>query len=248
MKIGIIPARYASTRFPGKPLALIHNKPMIQHVYERGKEVGLDDLFVATDDERIKKTVESFGGKVIMTNPNHASGTDRCAEAARMLKLEDTDIIINIQGDEPFIRKEGIDLLANLFDNQEIQIATLAKPITAEEELNNPNKVKVVFSNSNRALYFSRSPIPCLSIPCLSISLPSVKTDGNTVAYKHIGIYAYYNDILQQITQLPLSSLEEIEKLEQLRWLENDFTIHVQVCHHESIAIDTPEDIENLKI
>jgi len=237
MKIGIIPARYASTRFPGKPLALIHNKPMIQPVYERGKEAGLDDLFVDTGDERIKKIVESFGGKVIMTNPNHASGTDRCAEAARMLKLEDTDIIINIQGDEPFIRKEEIDLLANLFDNQEIQIATLAKPITAEEELNNPNKVKVAFSNSNRALYFSRSPIPYgQGAPC------------PYVAHKHLGIYAYRNDILQQITQLPLSSLEEIEKLEQLRWLENDFMIHVQVCYYESVAIDTPEDIENLKI
>ena len=165
MKIGIIPARYASTRFPGKPLALIHNKPMIQHVYERGKEAGLDDLFVATDDERVKKIVESFGGKVIMTNPNHASGTDRCAEAARILHLENNDIIINIQGDEPFIRKEEIHLLVDMFDNQEIQIATLAKPIATEEELNNPNKVKVVFSNSNRALYFSRSPIPHTSHP-----------------------------------------------------------------------------------
>jgi len=231
MKIGIIPARYASTRFPGKPLALIHNKPMIQHVYERGKEAGLDDLFVATDDERVKKIVESFGGKVIMTNPNHASGTDRCAEAARILHLENNDIIINIQGDEPFIRKEEIHLLVDMFDNQEIQIATLAKPIATEEELNNPNKVKVVFSNSNRALYFSRSPIPHTSHLTPHTS------------YKHLGIYAYRNDILQQITQLPLSSLEEIEKLEQLRWLENDYTIHIQICHYESLAVDTPEDL-----
>jgi len=240
MKIGIIPARYASTRFPGKPLALIHNKPMIQHVYERSKEADLDDLFVATDDERIKKTVESFGGKVIMTHQNHASGTDRCAEAARILHLEDIDFVINIQGDEPFIRKEEINLLVNLFDNQEVEIATLCKPITTEEEMNNPNKVKVVFTNSNRALYFSRAAVPeghsalCPYIPY--------------VAYKHLGIYAYRNDVLQRITQLPLSSLEKIERLEQLRWLENDFTIRVLICDYESVAVDTPEDLEKLKI
>jgi len=232
MKIGIIPARYASTRFPGKPLALIYNKPMIQHVYERSKEADLDALFVATDDERIKKTVEGFGGKVVMTHPHHASGTDRCAEVAKLLQLKDTDIIINIQGDEPFIRKEEINLLINLFDNQKISIATLVKPITIEEELNNPNKVKVVFSKSNKALYFSRSPIPHSS----HLSFLTF--------FKHLGIYAYRNDILQQITQLPVSTLEKTEKLEQLRWMENDFNIHVSVCHHESIAIDTPEDLK----
>jgi len=236
MKIGIIPARYASSRFPGKPLALIHSKPMIQHVYERCKDADLDDLFVATDDERIKEIVENFGGKIVMTNPDHASGTDRCAEAAKMLNFGNTDIIINIQGDEPFIRKEEINLLSSLFDNHHIQIATLAKPITIEEELNNPNKVKIVFTNSNKALYFSRFPIPY----------------GRELypytAHKHLGIYAYRNDILQQITQLPVSSLEEAERLEQLRWLENDFTIHVQICHHESIAIDTPEDLKNIPI
>jgi len=241
MKIGIIPARYASTRFPGKPLVLIHNKPMIQHVFERCKEADLDEVFVATDDERIKITVENFGGKVIMTNPNHASGTDRCAEAARILKLNPHDFVINIQGDEPFIRKEEINLLVNMIDNQDVQIATLAKPIANPEEYNNPNKVKVVFSNSNRALYFSRSPIPhianrkqCTGEPC----------PNN--AYKHIGIYAYRNDILQKITQLPISTLEKTEKLEQLRWLENYYTIHVSICHHESIAIDTPEDLEQI--
>jgi len=235
MKIGIIPARYASTRFPGKPLTLIHNKPMIQHVYERCKEADLDDLFVATDDERIKEVVENFGGKVIMTHSNHASGTDRCAEAAKTLHLHDTDVIINIQGDEPFIRKEEIYLLSNLFDNQNVKIATLVKPITTEEELNNPNKVKVVFTNSNKALYFSRSAIPHTS------------HFSSLTSYKHLGIYGYRNDILQQITQLPVSTLEGTEKLEQLRWLENDFTIHVQICYHESIAIDTPEDLEKLK-
>jgi len=232
MKIGIIPARYASTRFPGKPLALIYNKPMVQHVYERSKEADLDALFVATDDEKIKEAVEDFGGKVVMTHPHHASGTDRCAEVAKLLLLKDTDIIINIQGDEPFIRKEEINLLINLFENQKISIATLVKPITIEEELNNPNKVKVVFSKSNKALYFSRSLIPHPShLSCFTF-------------FKHLGIYAYRNDILQQITQLPVSTLEKTEKLEQLRWLENDFNIHVSVCHHESIAIDTPEDLK----
>jgi len=244
MKIGIIPARYASTRFPGKPLTLIHNKPMIQHVCERCKEADLDDLFVATDDERIKNSVENFGGKVIMTNSNHASGTDRCAEAAKILNLKPNDFIINIQGDEPFIRKEEINLLVNMLDNKNIQIATLAKPITDLAELNNPNKVKVVFSNSNQALYFSRSPIPFRFSAKLQVTSDEMQPILNS--FKHLGIYAYRNEILQQITQLPVSILEETEKLEQLRWLENGFTIHVQICHHESIAIDTPEDMEQL--
>jgi 3-deoxy-manno-octulosonate cytidylyltransferase (CMP-KDO synthetase) len=235
MKIGIIPARYASTRFPGKPLALIHNKPMIQWVYERSKEAELDDLFVATDDERIKRVVEDFGGQVVMTQPQHASGTDRCAEVARVLEFDDNDVIVNIQGDEPFIRKEEINLLTNLFQNRKIQMATLAKPITTEAELNDPNKVKVVFSQSNRALYFSRAPIPHTSF--------FVPHSSSFNSFKHIGIYAYRNNILQQITQLQVSMLEETEKLEQLRWLENDFMIHVSVCEHESLSIDTPADL-----
>jgi 3-deoxy-manno-octulosonate cytidylyltransferase (CMP-KDO synthetase) len=241
MKIGIIPARYASTRFPGKPLALIHNKPMIQHVYERCKEADLDDVFVATDDERIQKAVENFGGKVLMTNPHHASGTDRCAESAKMLHLKDEDVIINIQGDEPFIRKEEINLLIHIIENPKIQIATLVKSITTEEELHNPNKVKVVFSKTNQALYFSRAPIP---YPFQFSILNSQFSILNS--HKHLGIYAYRNNILQKITQLPVSKLEEIEKLEQLRWIENNFTIHVAICHHESIAIDTPEDMNRL--
>jgi 3-deoxy-manno-octulosonate cytidylyltransferase (CMP-KDO synthetase) len=238
MKIGIIPARYASTRFPGKPLALIYNKPMIQHVYERCKEADLDELYVATEDERIKKAVENFGGKVLMTSPLHASGTDRCAEAARIMNLNNSDCIVNIQGDEPYIRKEEIHLLSNLFSDKKIQIATLAKPITNVEEISNPNKVKVVFSKSYRALYFSRSPVPN--------DMFIDRSDKLHVHYKHIGIYAYRNDILQQITQLPVSKLEEAERLEQLRWLENDYTIHVQICQHESIAIDTPEDLNSI--
>jgi 3-deoxy-manno-octulosonate cytidylyltransferase (CMP-KDO synthetase) len=251
MKIGIIPARYASTRFPGKPLALIQNKPMIQHVFERCKEADLDEVFVATDDERIKQTVENFGGKVIMTSPQHASGTDRCAEAAKILNLNNNDFVINIQGDEPFIRKEEINLLVSLLDNQKVQIATLAKPITTQEEFNNPNKVKVVFSNSNQALYFSRSPIPHTAKQKLRVTSDKRQVTSDELqvtSFKHIGIYAFRNCVLQQITKLPVSLLEKTEKLEQLRWLENDFTIHVQICHHESIAIDTPKDLQNLKI
>ena len=243
MKIGIIPARYASTRFPGKPLALIYNKPMIQHVFERCKEADLDEVYVATDDERIKNAVENFGGKVIMTNPNHASGTDRCAETARILNLNPHDFVINIQGDEPFIRKEEINLLVNMLDNQKVQIATLAKPISNSDEYNNPNKVKVVFTKSNQALYFSRSPIPHSSPQTPHPSYPTPHTP-HPIPHKHIGIYAYRNDILQQITQLPVTTLEETEKLEQLRWLENGYTIHVSICHHESIAIDTPDDLK----
>ena len=258
MKTGIIPARYASTRFPGKPLAFIHNKPMIQYVYESAKEANLDDLYVATDDDRIKIAVENFGGKVMMTDLLHKSGTDRCAEAARILNLKDTDFIINIQGDEPFIRKEDINLLINFVENQKIQIATLVKPIFTEEELTNPNKVKVVFTHSKQALYFSRATIPYELRIAKSPLAPASRGDFQTPnlksqfsilnSYKHIGIYAYRNDILQQITQLPVSSLEETEKLEQLRWLENDFTIHVQICHHESISVDTPEDLIQLTI
>jgi len=234
MKIGIIPARYTSSRFPGKPLALIHNKPMIQHVYERSKEADLDKLIVATDDERIKKAVESFGGEAIMTSSQHTSGTDRCAEVATIFSLSNSDIIVNIQGDEPFIREEEINQLIHLFEDHTIQIATLAKPIVDEKDITNKNKVKVVFSNTNRALYFSRSPIPH---PTHHVSF---------TAYKHLGIYAYRNDILQQITQLPLGKLEEIERLEQLRWLENNFHIHVAIVFYESISIDTPEDLKEI--
>ena len=252
MIIGIIPARYASTRFPGKPLALIHNKPMIQHVYERCKEADLDDVFVATDDDRIRSCVENFGGKVVMTHSQHLSGTDRCAEAARILKLNDKDFVINIQGDEPFIRKDEIHLLTSLLNHRNTQIVTLVKPITTNrDESSNFNQVKVVFTRSKKALYFSRSPIPCCFFPNLQTPRHELQSAhpslcSTHLSYKHIGIYGYCNKILQQITKLPESGLEKIEKLEQLRWLENDFTIHVQICYHESIAVDTPEDLKQL--
>ena len=247
MKIGIIPARYASTRFPGKPLALIQNKPMIQYVFERCKEADLDALYVATDDERIRKCVKNFGGKAIMTSTQHNSGTDRCAEVARFLDLQNSDLVINIQGDEPFIRKEEINLLTNMFDKQKVNIATLVKPFTAEEDYQNPNKVKVVFTNSHQALYFSRSPIPYTNSTQFTAASNKLQPAFNPqFLFKHIGIYAYRNNILQKITKLPVSKLEEFERLEQLRWLENDFSIHVQICHHESIAIDTPEDLKSI--
>lgn len=234
MKIGIIPARYASTRFPGKPLVLIYGKPMIQHVYERASKASLDKVVVATDDIRIHDAVISFGGEVVLTKPTHPSGTDRCGEVATKLQLSDEDIIVNIQGDEPFIRKEEINTLISLFENPEVEIATLIKPITQTEEIENPNKVKVVVSKQKRALYFSRFPIPYR------------RGDAETSYFKHIGIYAYRQKTLQKIVQLPTSTLENCEKLEQLRWLENDISIYTAECYHESIAIDTPEDLQQI--
>jgi 3-deoxy-manno-octulosonate cytidylyltransferase (CMP-KDO synthetase) len=230
-KIGIIPARYGSTRFPGKPLVQIFGKPMIQHVYERVSESLLDEVVVATDNEDIFQCVQQFGGKVVMTSPEHPSGTDRCGEAAQLIGAEYSDIIINIQGDEPFIQKDQINSLAKLFENPDVQIATLVKPFGSNEDPNNPNQVKVVFSSDFKALYFSRSPIPY------------PRESSNNQYYKHLGIYAYRYSILQQLIKLPVSSLEKIEKLEQLRWLESHFSIYVSITHHESIAIDTPEDL-----
>lgn len=230
--LGIIPARYASTRFPGKPLALIHGKLMIQWVYERAKQADLQRVVVATDDERIREAVVSFGGEVVMTSPQHQSGTERCAEAAGLLQAKEEDVVVNIQGDEPFIHKESINLLINQFHQDNVQIATLAKAFQGDEDPENPNRVKVVWSRSNRALDFSRSPIPYYR-----------NGDGNKLYYKHIGIYAYRYQVLKEIVKLPVSDLENAEKLEQLRWLENDYEVYVSPCDYESISIDTPEDL-----
>lgn len=238
-KIGIIPARYGSSRFPGKPLVDISGKPMIQHVFERAMESSLDEIYVATDDQRIVDRVIAFDGNVLLTSPNHPSGTDRCGEASIKLHLDDNDIIVNIQGDEPFIQKEQIDALVALFDQPDVEIATLVKPFDNPLDAQNPNKVKVVFSNQHKALYFSRSPIP-------------YPRDSEEITYyKHLGIYAYRYQTLKKLITLPISSLEKVEKLEQLRWLENNFSIFVAITDHESIAIDTPEDmhkIHNLEI
>lgn len=233
--IGIIPARYNSTRFAGKPLVAIHGKPMIQRVYEQVVQSPIFDfVVVATDDERIDQAVRNFGGNVIMTSTEHASGTDRCGEVAQALNLKNEDIIINIQGDEPFIRREEIELLAQQFNNQNVGIATLIKKVNHNtEEISNPNIVKVVFDKQGRALYFSRHAIPFVRSA----------SQKQTEHYKHIGMYGYRWEILQQLIRLPKSKLEEIESLEQLRWLENGFKIHVAECFYESIAIDTPEDL-----
>lgn len=233
-KIGIIPARYGSSRFPGKPLVDISGKPMIQHVFERAMESCLDEIYVATDDQRIVDRVIAFDGNVLLTSPNHPSGTDRCGEASIKLHLDDNDIIVNIQGDEPFIQKEQIDALVALFDQPDVEIATLVKPFDNPLDAQNPNKVKVVFSNQHKALYFSRSPIP-------------YPRDSEEITYyKHLGIYAYRYQTLKKLITLPISSLEKVEKLEQLRWLENNFSIFVAITDHESIAIDTPEDMHKI--
>ena len=226
--IAIIPARYASTRFPGKPLAKIGNKPMIQHVYERVMGCGfISKVVVATDDQRIQQAVTSFGGEVIMTSSEHQSGTDRCLEAYGKTG-EEYDIILNVQGDEPFIREEQLKILLDLFKSKSVEIATLAKALSPDAA-NDKNKVKVVFDKNGKALYFSRSKIPW----------------GEQNSYwKHLGIYAYRSNILPKIAALDVSRLEKSEKLEQLRWLENGYTIHVGQTAFESIAVDTPEDLE----
>ena len=240
--VAIIPARYASTRFPGKPLVDIGGKTMIQRVYDQvSKE--LDDVYVATDDQRIFDKVLSFGGKVIMTSDAHRSGTDRCYEA--FTKLEDWfDVVINVQGDELFIQPEQIEALKNCFADDETQIATLVKKITDKdgvEVLFNPNSPKVVIDKQNNALYFSRSPIP----------YKRGSDEKNWMAehdyYKHVGVYAYRSEVLSQIVQMPPSKLELAESLEQLRWLENGLKIKAGFTDVETVGIDTPEDLEKIK-
>ena len=232
----IIPARYASTRFPGKPLALINGKPMIQHVYEAATTSATNHVSVATDNERIAACVKSFGGQAVMTSPTLPSGTDRCGQAAQMLGLTPEDIVINVQGDEPFITGKIINLLIQLFRDPAVQIATLTSLITRAEEVNDPNKVKVVFDKNHKALYFSRHNIPYLRNP-----------EQFTPRYfKHIGIYGYRYGTLQELIQLPESDLEKSEKLEQLRWLENGYSIHVAECKYEGIGVDTPEDLKQV--
>ncbi len=240
--IGIIPARYASTRFPGKPLVSISGKPMIQHVYEKSKAI-LDTVIVATDDERIFKAVKQFGGEVVMTSAEHKSGTDRCAEVLQKLesKGEHCDVVINIQGDEPFLKTEHLELLASAFSEKEVQIATLIKKITDTETLFNPNTPKVISNKLGNAIYFSRSTIPYLRNAEKDDWLKKYNF------YKHIGIYAYRSEVLKEITKLELSKLEMAENLEQNRWLENNYSIKTIITTEESIAVDTPEDLEKLK-
>lgn len=236
--IGIIPARYESTRFPGKPLAMIGKKPMIQWVYENLSE-AVDQVWVATDDKRICLAVTNFGGNVVETKPTHQSGTDRCAEAAEILSTQfDFDVVINVQGDEPFIRAEQIELLKSCFDDAETEIATLIKKVETTEELFNPNRPKVVIGTNHEALYFSRSPIPFVR------GVEKEKWPEHHTFWSHIGMYAYRKEILQKITKLNQGILEKTESLEQLRWLENGYKIKTAETNHQSIGIDTPEDLE----
>lgn len=234
--IGIIPARYASTRFPGKPLALLGGKPVIQHVYEKVAAV-LEAAYVATDDERIYDAVKSFSGQVVMTRTDHKSGTDRIEEAIEKIGGE-WDVVVNVQGDEPFVAKSQLDTICHCFDDPTTQIATLGKPFESMEAVQNPNSPKIVVDNMGFAMYFSRSVIPYVR----------GKEESSWLTHypflKHLGIYAYRKDVLRQVTQLPQSSLEIAESLEQLRWLQNGFKIKVGTTDVETVGIDTPQDLE----
>lgn len=237
--IAIIPARYASTRFPGKPLALLGGRPVIQHVCERTSQV-FEHVFVATDDERIATCVESFGGKAIMTGSHHKSGTDRCEEAYTRCGVT-ADVVVNIQGDEPFIDPTQLHTIKACFDDEATQIATLVKPFAPDQDpadLQNPNSPKVVVDEHGYAMYFSRSVIPYLRGKELQEWLRS-----GHVYYKHIGLYAYRTDVLRAITRLPQSTLEKAESLEQLRWLQAGYKIKVGLTDVETVGIDTPADL-----
>ncbi|MDR2928240.1 MAG: 3-deoxy-manno-octulosonate cytidylyltransferase [Cytophagaceae bacterium] len=241
--LGIIPARYASTRFPGKPLADIGGKPMIQRVYEQSRK-ALKYVYVATDDIRIENAVLAFGGNVVMTSPDNKSGTDRCAEALNIIEQatgKSFEAVINIQGDEPFIEPHLLEMLSVSFMSSFTEIATLVKPLTKTEDLFDANKPKVVVNIKYEALYFSRSPIPYLR------NVAKEDWVKNHKYYAHIGLYGYRSDILREITMLKPSSLELAESLEQLRWLENGYTISVRETEHESIAIDTPDDLKKTR-
>ncbi|MGW8314772.1 MAG: 3-deoxy-manno-octulosonate cytidylyltransferase [Bacteroidales bacterium] len=239
--LGIIPARYASTRFPGKPLALLGEKPVVQWVYETASKV-FPHLVVATDDRRISETVEGFGGKAVMTSSSHPSGTDRCAEALHLVtRASDGPFthVVNIQGDEPLIRKEHLSLLKQCMLESEHDIATLIRPLEDQDELDSPHVVKAVVDKSYRALYFSRASIP-------------YQRDRGTASdriplYAHLGLYAFRTEILEQVVLLPRSPLEIAESLEQLRWLENGYSIQTAITRYHARGVDTPEDLELLR-
>ena len=234
--IAIIPARYASTRFPGKPLALLGGKPVIQRVYEQAV-AAFGEAYVATDDERIRRCVEQFGGRAIMTRADHKSGTDRIEEAAEKIGAT-ADVIINIQGDEPFVQASQLQALMQLFDRPDTQIGTLGKRFESREAAINPNSPKIVTDKDGFALYFSRSVIPFIRGAADGDWFPRFPF------LKHLGLYAYRRQVLHEITQLPQSPLEKAESLEQLRWLENGYRIRVGLTDVETVGIDTPEDLE----
>lgn len=237
--VAIIPARYASTRFPGKPLADMNGKYMIQRVYEQVKKC-IQEVYVATDDDRIAQAVTRFGGNAIMTSDKHRSGTDRCYEALTKIAGR-FDVVINIQGDEPFIKPEQIEAIMACFDTPDTEIATLVRPFTEEESFDalfNSNSPKVVLNKKQEAIYFSRSIIPYIR------NFSHTEWLKQHTFYKHIGMYAYRSDILKEITALPQSPLEIAESLEQLRWIENGYKIKTGITTQETIGIDTPEDME----
>jgi len=240
--IGIIPARYASTRFPGKSLADIHGKSMIRRVYEQAAK-ALDTVYVATDDERIYKAVESFGGQVVMTSSAHKSGTDRCAEAVQLAELECGkvfDVVLNVQGDEPYIEPRQLELLKQCFTDPNTQIATLIKAASSQDEIFDPNRPKVVVNLKHESVYFSRSPIPFVR------GKENAEWQSFHNFYLHIGLYGYRKEILLEITRLPQSPLELAESLEQLRWIENGYRITVRETTYDSFGVDTPEDLKRL--
>lgn len=241
--LALIPARYASTRFPGKPLAVLGGKLVVQRVYEQAR-LAFDDVYVCTDDERIFSAVEAFGGKAVMTDSGLRSGTDRCWQACERIGT-DADVIVNIQGDEPFVQKSQLEGLKDCFQDGHTQIATLVRPFSGNdtfEELSNPNSPKVVVDKNMRALYFSRSVIPYLRgvgqrdwLSCHTF-------------YKHIGLYAYRREALRQISRLAPGVLEKAESLEQLRWLENGLVIKVALTDTETVGIDTPADLQRAEL
>ena len=240
MKVfGIIPARYASTRFPGKPLALLDGRSMVEWAYSRASK-AFDTVAVATDDERIAAEVRRFGGCAIMTSPDHRSGTDRCAEALTLIQNETgtkADVVVNVQGDEPFVEPALLSQLAACFDNESTQIATAVKPFENTADLFNPNNVKAVMTAAGHAVYFSRSPIPCVR------GFAHDEWLNRHTFYWHLGLYAYRAEVLLRLTQLPPSPLEIAESLEQNRWLENGYCIRIVQTQCENISIDTPEDL-----
>ena len=233
--IAVIPARYSSSRFPGKPLAVLAGKPVIQRVYEQVTKV-LSEAWVATDDERIYNTVSDFGGKAVMTRQDHKSGTDRIEEAVEKIKT-DADVIVNIQGDEPFIQPSQIEMVCKQFDNPSTQIATIGKPFTSMEAVENPNSPKIVTDVNGFALYFSRSVIPYVR------GVEEKEWLSHFPFLKHLGIYAYRREVLREITRRPQSPLEKAESLEQLRWLQNGYRIRVVITNVETVGIDTPDDL-----
>jgi 3-deoxy-manno-octulosonate cytidylyltransferase (CMP-KDO synthetase) len=240
--LGIIPARYASSRFPGKPLFDLNGKSMIQRVYEQACKASLlSQVVVATDDQRIFDHVIGFGGKAVMTSSEHRSGTDRCAEVLSK-SSEHFDAVINIQGDEPFIQPEQIDLLARLFEDTSVAIGTLIKPLHDPSDLTNPNIIKVVIDTNQNGIYFSRSPIPFVRDAAAISEWPQ-----KVNLYKHIGIYGYRADVLPKLTQLAPGVLEIAESLEQLRWRENGYLIRTALTQLETISIDAPEDVDKLR-